>query len=434
LRASNRLSTTTAHLVSLCAPTGAIEAGIDGLIEIRDPATSIVLNSIIQVQSKATLRDFQAETPDNFEYLCDERDLDYWLHGNAPVILVVSRPSTEEAYWISVKDYFQDPERRKERKVYFDKRRDRFDETCRDALAKLAIPRDAGIYIAPPPASETLYSNLLSVSSFADRLYIADTDYRSHRRLWTELRRLGGKIGGEWILKERRIMSFRNLEDYPWRHICDLGTLEDFDTNEWAYSDDADKRREFVQLLNLALRQKVWPELRYSDRKECYYFKATDDLSEFKIPYRSPSGRSARRTVFKGYRNKRDPTRIAYYRHSAFKGQFRLVDGVWHLEITPTYYFTWNGSRLDRWYEERLKGIKILERHPAVFGQLIMWADYLSRPGDMFTPQYPFLEFGTLQQFEINVGIDDDAWLESEPDKEADTLRSSLSELPLFEL
>jgi hypothetical protein len=415
-------------------PTGGIEAGIDGLIEIRDPTTGEVFNSVIQVQSKATQGTFQVETPDSFEYLCEEKDLEYWLQGNAPVILVVSRPSTDEAYWVSIKDYFQDLERRKERKIHFDKQRDRFDEKCRDALIRLAVPKGAGIYTAPPPKTETLISNLLSVSSFAGRLYIADTHFRSPRALQAELRRLGGDIGCEWMLKEKRILSFCDLEDYPWRRICDLGTLEDFDTEEWAYSDDPDRRREFVQLLNLALRQKVWTDLRYSDRKECYYFKATDNLSERKVSYTSVGGRVVERTVFKGYPSKRDPTRISFYRHSAFEGRFRLFGDTWYLEITPTYYFTWNGRWLDKWHESRLKGIKRLERHPAVIGQLIMWVDYLSRPSDMFTSQYPFLKFGDLERFEIEAGIDDELWLESEPDEEAEAARASLDELPLFKL
>ncbi|ASC73673.1 hypothetical protein XM38_046450 [Halomicronema hongdechloris C2206] len=35
-------------------PTGGVEAGIDGFIEIRDDVTEEVTNSIIQVQGKAT--------------------------------------------------------------------------------------------------------------------------------------------------------------------------------------------------------------------------------------------------------------------------------------------------------------------------------------------------------------------------------------------
>lgn len=106
-------------------PTGGIEAGIDGTIEIRESATGQVFNAIIQVQSKATIGQFQAETPEGFDYLCDAKDLNYWLQGNAPVILIVSRPSTDEVYWVSIKEYFQDLTRRKAHKVHFSKARDR---------------------------------------------------------------------------------------------------------------------------------------------------------------------------------------------------------------------------------------------------------------------------------------------------------------------
>src|SRR5713101_4213142 len=140
-------------------PTGGIEAGTDGIIELRDSTTGNVFNSIIQVQSKATESSFQAETSEGFDYLCKEKDLDYWLQGNAPVILVVSRPRTDEAYWVSIKDYFQDLTKRGERKIHFDKRHDRFDQTCGPVLAKLALPRDAGIYLSPPPRRERLWSN-----------------------------------------------------------------------------------------------------------------------------------------------------------------------------------------------------------------------------------------------------------------------------------
>ena len=415
-------------------PTGGIEAGIDGIIEIRDPNTGEVLNSIIQVQSKATSVDFQAETKISFEYLCKEKDLNYWLQGNAPVVLIVSRPITNEAYWVSIKDYFRELDKRKSRKVTFIKDRDRFDETCWEKLAQLAIPKDAGIYISPPPQEEILFSNLLEVSSFTPQLFIAETGYRSYKKMWDKLRRYKTNIGSAWILKEKRIYSFHNLEDYPWHDVCDLGTLEVFETDEWAFSDDLNRRREFVQLLNLALKDKLWPTVRYSERNECYYFSATRDLSSRKIYYKSQSGRKTPRTVFKGYANKRDPSKIAYYRHSAFEAQFRLFDEAWFLEITPTYFFTWDGYKVDRWYEDRLKTIKRLERNLAVFGQVVMWADYLSKPRDMFAKQESYIQFGSLKQFEIVFGVDDKSWLQSETEDEAEKVRNSLKQLPLFKI
>jgi hypothetical protein len=78
------------------------DLGIDGEIEICDPQTGEATNLILRVQVKATAQPFQRESSDSFEYFCDRRDLDYWLRGNAPVILIVCRPDTNEAYWVSV--------------------------------------------------------------------------------------------------------------------------------------------------------------------------------------------------------------------------------------------------------------------------------------------------------------------------------------------
>jgi hypothetical protein len=414
-------------------PSGPIEAGVDGIIEVRDPTTGTALNSIIQVQSKATSGSFVNETDTSLEYFCDSKDLDYWLNGNAPVILVVSRPSAGEAYWMSIKDYFADPQIRASRKIKFDKHANRFDETCSSALLELAIPRDLGIYFSPSRQKEKLCSNLLTVSYFARRLYIAETDVRYARDLWSALERLGGKYGGEWLLKARRIYSFHDLREYPWNKVCDLGTVDEFDSNEWAFALDLDRRRDFVRLLNLTLQEKVKSDLAYSKSKDCYYFKATDDLSERRVEYSISRKRRSRR-VFMGYSSKRNPTWMAYYRHSAFTGHFRCYGGMWYLEITPTYYFTHNGYQLSRYFEDRLSGIKRLERNPNVYAQLLAWAWYLTRPDDMFATQYPFLKFGDLKIFELSEGINDEAWLGHEEAKAAELIKSSLGDLPLFRL
>lgn len=103
-----------------------LQAGIDGIIEIRDAVSGDVTNSLIQVQSKAGPSYFKAESDTSFELVCDERDLDYWMHGNATVILVVSRPDDNKAHWISIKDEFRAPKARNARKISFVKSRDRF--------------------------------------------------------------------------------------------------------------------------------------------------------------------------------------------------------------------------------------------------------------------------------------------------------------------
>lgn len=393
-------------------PTGGVEAGIDGTIEIRDPSSGEATNSIIQVQSKATTNPFQAETESGFEYLCAEKDLDYWLRGNAPVILIVCRPRSEEAYWVSIKDYFRDHARRAARKVSFDKTRDRFDESCAGALTALAVPEEAGIHFPPPPKEETLYSNLLRVSHFPEHLYVARTEYRAGQEIRDKLEELGSREDNEWFPKYEGIVSFNDLSEWPWDEICDPGTVETFESEEWAYADDPDTRRDFVRLLNSCLRAKAHAlGLRYDRDHRCYFFKATNDLSDLKLGYRSMVNDTAR-TVFRGYPRKGDPKKIAYYRHSAFEGRFKRFDEVWYLEITPTYHFTWDGRHSDRFhYEDRLTGIKRLETNQAVLGQTVMWAEFLTRDGNLFEPQYPPLRFDGLMEVEIEAGVDDEVWL-----------------------
>jgi hypothetical protein len=51
------------------------------------------------------------------------------------------------------------------------------------------------------------------------------------------------------------------------------------------------------------------------------------------------------------------------FRHLAFRGQFRQFDKHWYLEVTPTYRFTSDGQILDRFHEDRLKGIKRNSQH-----------------------------------------------------------------------
>jgi hypothetical protein len=406
-------------------PSGQLEAGIDGYIEIRDDITGETTNNIILIQSKAGNSWFRSETSDTFEFLCKEKDLQYWMQGNAPVILVVSRPETDEAYWVSIKDYFKDLNRLKSRKVLFNKSTNNFDSNCKPRLMSLAIPQDCGVYFASPRKDETLYSNLLSVASFAEKLYIAYTECQTNGDVRKKMH-TAGDYSSDWILKRKTIMSFRDLEQPPWNEICDIGTIETFDTQEWALSDDPDKQREFVWLLNCCLREKIYEDLRYESMSKYYYFRPTSKLATRSFSYKGPSGKKTDRAVFRGYEDKKNPGKILYYRHSAFKGYFERYGDTWYLEITPTYHFTVDGKELYRYSEDQLSGIKRLEQNQAVLGQINMWTDYLTRPADMFSTPYPYLIFDGLAKFEVDFGIDDDVWLTREGDESKDKSDDSL--------
>lgn len=402
-------------------PSGQVEAGIDGTIELRIPQSGEATNRIVQVQSKATDGPWEAETAERFAFRCQERDLEYWMSGNAPVLLICSRPRTDEAYWVPVKDYFREPAVRKSRKVIFDKKRDRFDATVRERVFELAAAPLSGLYTAPPPKQEHLYTNLLAITKLPDVLHHADATIRSDGGIRRVLRDRGVRGQWEWLLRSKSVLSFFPLDQPPWDEICDIGTYETFDTAEWSASTDPDRRREFVQLLNSCLRRKLGlADIRYSDKYDLFFFRATPNLRPRRIRYRTQSKQTTRE-VFRGYASYKDKSVMAYYRHAAFQGHFTCAGDVWFLEIVPTYYFTFDGEHRSRLTGKLLTGIKRLEHNEAVRNQVVMWAAYLSRPSTLFDEDYPYLRFGQLLGFEVPCGIDDAAWLPREPNELEET-------------
>jgi len=291
-----------------------LEAGIDGYIEVRDHHTAEVSNCILQVQSKAGPSWFKAETEATFEFICDERDLNYWLAGNCPVVLVVSRPDIREAYWVSLKDYFRDPLRRKARKIVFDKAHDKFNADCRERLAQLAIRRTSGLYLNALPRDEVLISNLLPVQSFPRRLFRAKSSLRFPHQVWDRLGNERDPRPREWLLHNGSLYAFHDLTMEPWKKACSSSTTENLSSEEWSRSSDPNQRHVFVRLLTECLTALLHRQgVRFSRNKEHYFFEATRTFTERKV-----GGLS----VFKPYSSKTDSERIAHYRHRAMKSQF----------------------------------------------------------------------------------------------------------------
>jgi hypothetical protein len=209
---------------------------------------------------------------------------------------------------------------------------------------------------------------------------------------------------GDWFLNDGRIYTFHDLREFPWPRICDQGTVEDFGTDEWALSDDPERRREFVQLMRRALTELLYPEVRWHRQLRSFYFTLGGGQESRSIEYESYA-RKSKRTVVEQYPRMVDGRIVTLYRHYAFWDRFRLLDGAWHLEISPTYLFTYNGRDVAAQHEEWVKGIKRRERNRAVAAQLLVWAQAIPRlgQGSMFNPNYPFLEFDELVTLDIDV-------------------------------
>jgi hypothetical protein len=396
-------------------PTSQHDTGVDGEIEVRDPVSGAVSGLLIKVQSKA-VSVLANETDSAFDYWPDQRDVDYWLKHNVPVILVVSRPSTSEVYWQAVQE---STDTVRSRKFRFDKRRDVLDASAAGRLAELVRQRSVGargIALARP---ERLVSNLLPLTRLPSRLFLADSPHRTGKDVTDALH--GKELSFEFVLKNKRVLTVRDLTDPRYEFLCDRGTVEEFPVEQWSASDDPDTQRDFVRLLNQCLRQALRSttgRVRRDKETNAYFFPSNQERTGYSYGYKSQK-KSTTREVVKTLRNKK-LGHIMGFRHSAMWGQFQRYDGRWYLEITPTYVFTGpDGVAPSRFAAEWQTGIKRLEKNNALLGQAVMWEEILSASEDLFVDPYPYLSFGRLLAFNIDRGIDDASWAATDDDVDA---------------
>lgn len=412
-------------------PSGTLEAGIDGQIEIRDNESGEMFNAIVRVQSKATLEPLGQSAASSFEYICDQRDIDYWMKGNAPVIIVRSNPDRDEAYWKSIKDYFSDQKRRAARRVVFDRSTDCFDVSAKAAISRLAVPADQGVYFAPVPKHERLLSNLLEVVAFGPTLYLASTAIGTTKELYDTARAKNIRLDGDCLVRDKRLLSFHDLREEPWRQFCDVGSVEPFPTSEWSESEDEQKKRDFVELLGRCVTERLrkFPVRRDKERR-IYYFLPGRKNAMRPFTYRSLK-RKAQQTVFQAYMAKGDPKRVAYYRHTALETAFHRYGKKWYLELVPTYHFTTDGSTPHPTYEPKLKGKKAQERNNAVRNLVLMWASLFYGSTGELLPDANAIQFGSsLLSFDIEAGLTDAEWA---PTDESSVEPEDTENLELFD-
>lgn len=401
---------------------GANEVGIDGYIELFDPTSRLSLGLTVAVQSKvvSAIR----EATEEFRYTCDAGDLDYWLKSNIPVILIVSDPETEQAYWVWLQDAFPDWKPGNPTTVLFRKDQTRFDANALTELVRIGAPT-RGLYIAPRPEPERLWSNLLKIDGLPDLVFVGSTQLRERGEVWRALNNNKANLRSGWILWEKKIISFDDLSADDWDGVCEPGTVEGFETEEWAESADSNRRRLFVQLLNSTFRTQVESHLRFWPKDECFAIAGRERRQSYKSLKRT-SGLSV---VSKFSSKSKDGRIFDYWRHMAFRAQFRFFDDAWFLEITPTYRFTTDGFRKDKFHESRLKKIKEIEGNRAVLSSVLFWADYLQPKDGLFSEGSPLIVFGKLKTMTIGVGIDDKSWQQNDPETAKMDQQSSLQGL-----
>lgn len=256
------------------------------------------------------------------------------------------------------------------------------------------------------------FANLIPLRHFPDTLYIAPALSKTRQQSWLLLNqgapdKSNEYVPGAWTLYEGNLYSLVDPERSRLKTIIDLGGLDQFNAQEWAFSENENKRRLFVHLLNAALRQDLWCQgVRYHADQDVYAFMGRLNEPPRRLKYANVKIRSAA-TVVSHYETKpKNGKSYKHLRHSAFQGRFRWLGEQWYLEITPTYRFTYNGKDLNRYHEKLLSGIKRIERNRSVLSQLLVWQAVLRAPW-IRSDRPRMLEFAPLPVFRFSSGIDE---------------------------
>jgi hypothetical protein len=391
---------------------GYADAGIDGFIELADPNTGEAFNRRLLVQSKAGPSYFKNERGDTFEFHCDQRDLDYWLSGDAPVILVVSRHGIE-GYWVSIKDYFATTERASARKILFDKATDSFDSTARSKLFDLGSA-GSGIFLQPIPKYETLFSNLVPLELGFEKVYLGTTHIESEAEFDRQMS--PGHDAPLWAVHEGLVTSVCDLRNSSFQEVVDHGSIEEWSVREASESPELESR--MIHLLGRIVRTFLATfKVRYHNVREFYYFQANH----------RQGGPAPRMFRYRSYKqdthsevvaniSKIDRTDFACWRHAAAEVSFRFIAGTWHAVINPTYFFTNDGFHKHPKSTELLKGKKSLEHNLAVRGQTRMWCDLLQYNQPSLLETEPPVRFRGQYSIDLPFGLVDADWLPPPPE------------------
>ena len=397
-------------------PRGRLEAGTDGIIELRDPKSGAPLGKLLGVQVKATeSSQYIRETDRSFEYLLKPDDLKYWRGSNIPVIIVVWRQSDGSAYWKDVTDCVKGEERR----LSFDKDADVFDARCADRIGALTIDRRTpGVYLPPLNQGEEAIINLLRIK-LPDEIFLASSPFGSGRDAIPELVK-HDNTRFDWVIRKRRFVSFFDPRDYATRAIIDVDQVDAVDTKLFAFNDELDDTNDTIDLLRRTVERQTSRHLSYLRKDRLFHFRATEINKSHSYRYVANVNETSAKVV-SVYANKKNSKGQGYVRHHAARFRFERFADEWFLVVDPTFYFTKDGFQPHRFPEALLAGKKRLERNAAVRGQVMMWQNLLVESAKPETGLFdtdkpePILGFETLPLIQLSQAVPESSWVRTDP-------------------
>jgi hypothetical protein len=384
-----------------------LEAGIDGFVELADPRTGAAQANFLGVQVK-TCEMFAAESAETFSFYADGDDITYWRASSVPVLLIVCRAKTDEAYAIWIRDYFNAPQNAATKTVAYNKERDRFrgSDNWQRRLVEAGVPHGLGMSFPPVPKPEELSSNLLE-AIIPKTVYQGRAKLKNRPEVLAELNRQNC-AAHEFIIKKDLVWTVHSLYDAAWSGVVENLSIKPTAFAELAFQEDSSKRRYAVELLNLCLSARLWrDEIFWFDKEDMYVYAPKRSVTKrVRKSVKTEKSETRRGLIFPTFFN----GRLVRCRHLAMVANFVEIGGTYYLQIDPTYFFSRDGKWKHPRAEELIRTVRILQKQRDYHSNLEVWRELLTQPADLARLDYPFLSFSEYRGFTSPVSIPDSAW------------------------
>lgn len=176
----------------------------------------------------------------------------------------------------------------------------------------------------------------------------------------------GFEVPEDFEIHSNRVISFHDpsAQDSLLQPYVDAGTLTEI-TPTGYYAVDDDQLNVFKSLLRRAFQRQMRPErIHWQDEKHLFFYGPVNKFDERMVVWKDE--RTAMRTVFQKTMKKNKPDEILTCKHLAFYVDFHLIESVWYMAITPTWYFSRDGYRPDGFAAKRISWLKAQENDQQV--------------------------------------------------------------------
>ncbi len=425
------------------------DIGIDGEIELYNQ-DGTPLAEIIKVQLKSTEKLSGYIKNENFgrnefTFYADKGHVDYWQKLENQVLLVIydNRNNGNKLYAKKIENIDLLLSGTASIPIVFHKEINLLDPEKSDFIKRFSQKyQETNPVILPVKnGTEKIVSNLLKIVFPTKKIYVAplnfdreeiiekswETDFKLKKKatarevVLSALRQQGLKFSSDWTVHNKHLITFHDLNNHelPLSKIIE-NSVESYEVSEFC-SINIDYKNVFKTLVKFCLQQLLYKLDFIWDNEDKYFrYNYTKEIDKDIIhKERWVGNKSAKRTVFKTkYWEK---GKIYYCTHFAFETETVDFNDNWYICISPTWAVTINGYKKSRIGYKKVSDKKKLERNNAVYNH-IRFIKFKLKYRDIFTKDYPFIEFIDFETFKTDKVIDEDLWLNSENSEEQQLL------------